>query len=402
MESLRHLYRLGIGPSSSHTMGPVYASQYFLQQYPDATHYKVVLYGSLSATGRGHGTDRALLEAFGDRELDIEWNFSTTPVHPNTLDMYAYDGTATIGYAQMYSVGGGEIVVAGRIANPHRQIYKEKSFSQIKKLCQQRGIRLWQYVAEQEGEQIYQHLDTVWQTMNSCIDKGLATEGVLSGGLGVVRRAKKLSCALDNETERLQENRTVSSYAFAMAEQNASGGLIVTAPTCGACGVLPAVFRYYMEQENLDIDTIYHGLMTAGLVGNLIKTNASISGAQCGCQAEIGSACCMTAAGLSEMLGHSLDEIETAAEIALEHHLGLTCDPVEGLVQIPCIERNAVGAMRAINSASITQFLADSTKVSLDTVINTMYETGKDLSESYRETAGGGLAKHYNKGRERI
>ncbi len=402
MESLRHLYRLGIGPSSSHTMGPVYASKYFLQQYPDATHYKVVLFGSLAATGRGHGTDRALEEAFGYRELDIEWNFTTTTVHPNTLDMYAYNGTETIGYAQIYSVGGGEIVVAGRPADPHRQVYHEKSFAKIKSICQERGIRLWQYVLEQEGEEIYQHLDKVWQAMNDCIDKGLATDGVLSGGLGVVRRAKKLSCALDKETERLHENRTVSSYAFAMAEQNASGGLIVTAPTCGACGVLPAVFRYYYEQEQWDMDTIYHGLMTAGLVGNLIKTNASISGAQCGCQAEIGSACCMTAAGLSEMLGQSLDEIETSAEIALEHHLGLTCDPVEGLVQIPCIERNAVGAMRAINAASITTFLADSTKVSLDTVINTMYETGKDLSENYRETASGGLAKNYHRGRKKI
>lgn len=402
MESLRYLYRLGIGPSSSHTMGPVYASQYFLEQYPDATHYKVVLFGSLAATGRGHGTDRALYEAFGDNALDIEWDFNTATIHPNTLDMYAYNGTATVGYAQIYSVGGGEIVVAGKPVDPRKNVYAEKSFAKIKKICQERGIRLWQYVEEQEGTQIYDYLEQVWQAMNDSIDRGLVTEGVLSGGLGVVRRAKKLSCALDKESERLHENRTVASYAFATAEQNASGGLIVTAPTCGACGVLPAVFRYYYEHENIDKLTIMHGLMTAGLVGNLIKTNASISGAACGCQAEIGSACCMTAAGLSEMLGRSLDEIETSAEIALEHHLGLTCDPVEGLVQIPCIERNAVAAMRAINASSISTFLAESTKVSLDTVINTMYETGKDLSDSYRETASGGLAKNYNRGRDRI
>ncbi len=402
MESLRYLYWLGVGPSSSHTMGPVYASQYFLEQYPDCTHYKVVLYGSLAATGRGHGTDRALYEAFGDKALDIEWNFNTVTIHPNTLDMYAYNGTETVGYAQIYSVGGGEIVIAGKQIDPRKNVYPDRSFAKIKKICQKRGIRLWQYVLEQEGEEIYEYLEQVWQAMNDSIDRGLVTEGVLSGGLGVVRRAKKLSCALDKESERLHENRTVSSYAFAMAEQNASGGLIVTAPTCGACGVLPAVFRYYMEHEKLDKQTIMHGLMTAGLVGNLIKTNASISGAACGCQAEIGSACCMTAAGLSEMLGQSLDEIETSAEIALEHHLGLTCDPVEGLVQIPCIERNAVAAMRAINSASIATFLADSTKVSLDTVIDTMYETGKDLSDSYRETASGGLAKNYNRGRDKI
>lgn len=402
MESLKHLYRLGIGPSSSHTMGPVYASQEFLSQYPDATHYKVVLYGSLSATGRGHGTDRALYEAFGDRELDIEWDFGTSTVHPNTLDMYAYNGADVVGYMQVYSVGGGEIVIAGKPQHHRKNVYADKSFSKIKSICQQRNIKLWQYVLEQEGEQIYTHLDKVWKAMCSSIEQGLVAEGVLSGGLGVVRRAKKLSVPLANETEQLKENRIVSSYAFAVAEQNASGGTIVTAPTCGACGVMPSVFLYYMQRDNLSMDTIYHGLMTAGLIGNLIKTNASISGAQCGCQAEIGSACCMTAAGLAEMLDMSIDEIETSAEIALEHHLGLTCDPVEGLVQIPCIERNAVAAMRAINAVCISTFLADSTKVSLDTVINTMYETGKDLSEHYRETASGGLAKNYNKGRDRI
>ena len=259
-------------------------------------------------------------------------------------------------------------------------------------------MRLYDYVFACEGAGIREYLAEVWTTMKAAIERGVTAQGILPGGLDVERRAKILfSGHAPEESAETREHRIVCSYAFAVSEENAAGGTIVTTPTCGACGVLPAVLKYAQERWGYTDEEILCALATAGLIGNLIKTNASISGAECGCQAEIGSACCMATAALSELRKLTLGQIEYAAEVAMEHHLGLTCDPICGLVQIPCIERNAVAAMRAINASSLSYFLTDSRKISFDLVVQTMYETGKDLRRPYRETAEGGLAKLYRK-----
>lgn len=398
MQSLRQLYKVGLGPSSSHTMGPAKACELFLSRYDGAEKYIVTLYGSLAMTGKGHGTDVAVRSVFGDRPLEIVFDTASAYVHPNTMDIVSYVGGKVRDKMQVFSIGGGDIAVAGEQIYTGKDVYPHNSLAEIKQYCQQNNLRLWQYVQRFEDDKIHEFLGTVWKFMYQSIDDGLNKEGVLPGGLGVVRRASALIRDVNlKETEQSHEDRIVAAYAFAVGEQNASNGKIVTAPTCGSSGVLPAVFRFAAEQKNYDETTILHGLMTAGLLGILVKTNASVSGAECGCQAEIGTACSMAAAGLAEMYGMSLDEIEYSAEVALEHHLGLTCDPVGGLVQIPCIERNAVAAMRAINAVSLASFLADSRKISFDTVVRTMYETGLDMCVDYRETSTGGLAKNYKR-----
>ena len=396
MKSLRYLYKKGLGPSSSHTMGPAKAAERFLAECGDAEKYKAVLYGSLAMTGQGHGTDRAIKRVFGNRQIDIVFDKTSPCVHPNTLDFIAVKDGVEI-RRQYYSIGGGDVVLAGEQPSKGQEVYPHNSFAQIKEYCQAQGIDLCQYVMRFEGDVLPFALD-VWHTMKEVIDEGLRREGVLPGGLNVVRRAKQLYCdSKKKETAQSHEDRIVAAYAFAVGEQNADGGLIVTAPTCGASGVLPAVFRYTQEEKGLDDLQVAKALLVSGVVGNLVKTNASVSGAECGCQAEIGTACAMAAAGLAYLNGMSIEETEYSAEVALEHHLGLTCDPVCGLVQIPCIERNAVAAMRAINAVSLASFLTDSRKISLDTVISAMYETGRDLAEGYRETATGGLAKLYKR-----
>ena len=398
MQSLRQLYKVGLGPSSSHTMGPAKACELFLSRYDGAEKYVVTLYGSLAMTGKGHGTDVAVRSVFGDRPLEIVFDTTSAYVHQNTMDIVSYVGGKVRDKMQVFSIGGGDIAVAGEQIYTGKDVYPHNSLAEIKQYCQQNNLRLWQYVQRFEDDKIHEFLGTVWKFMYQSIDDGLNKEGVLPGGLGVVRRASALIRDVNlKETEQSHEDRIVAAYAFAVGEQNASNGKIVTAPTCGSSGVLPAVFRFAAEQKNYDETTILHGLMTAGLLGILVKTNASVSGAECGCQAEIGTACSMAAAGLAEMYGMSLDEIEYSAEVALEHHLGLTCDPVGGLVQIPCIERNAVAAMRAINAVSLASFLTDSRKISFDTVVRTMYETGLDMCVDYRETSTGGLAKNYKR-----
>ena len=395
MKSVKELYKVGIGPSSSHTMGPAKAARLFLDRNPNAAGYRVTLFGSLALTGKGHGTDRALKTVFGDRNLTVIFDDRSPCIHPNTMDFVALNelGQAT-DKMQIFSIGGGDILVAGDSIRFGEEVYPHDSFSEIKEYCIHNDLRLWQYALRFEPSDVTQYLAEVWRTMNRAIDEGLAQEGVLPGGLNVSRRAKSLYKDVNKkETEQTHDDRIVSAYAFAVGEQNAAGGTIVTAPTCGSSGVLPAVFRFEAEANGFGEEQIIHALLAAGIVGNLFKRNASISGAECGCQAEIGTACAMAAAGLAELNQMSLDEIEYSAEVALEHHLGLTCDPVGGLVQIPCIERNAVGAMRAINAVSLATFLTDSRKVSLDTVIAAMYQTGKDISADYRETAVGGLAK---------
>lgn len=396
MKSIRQLYKIGVGPSSSHTMGPVKAVERFLASYDGYDRYCVTLYGSLAMTGKGHGTDVAIARAFGERSVEIKFDtVSRSFSHPNTMEFTAYKANEEPVTMVILSIGGGDIRVEGEGFDEGAEVYPHNTFEQIKSYCLEHNLRYYQYALMHEGDDIAEYMREIWKVMQECVNVGLTREGTLPGGLGVQRRAKLLLSDRADETRQTRKDRIVSAYAFAASEQNASGGVVVTAPTCGASGVLPAVFMYAKEQQGFTDEQIYQALLTAGIVGNVVKTNASISGAECGCQAEIGTACAMAAAALAELYGMTLDEIEYSAEVALEHQLGLTCDPVNGLVQIPCIERNAVGAMRAINAVSIATFLADSRKVSFDTVVSAMYETGKDIAESYRETSAGGLAKVY-------
>ena len=400
MRSVRSIYKIGIGPSSSHTMGPAFAAQEFLRRYPDVKDVKVTLYGSLAKTGEGHGTDRAIREVFDGIACEIVFNKDNGIVleHPNTMDIEAeLSGGETVSMRAL-SIGGGEILVDGEGRTAARDVYAEKSFTEIAELCKQRNIRLSDYVFEHEGEGFKEFLMEVWHAMSNSIREGLIHTGTLPGGLELQRKAQKLYNQRHiDESPQTRENRIVCSYAFAVSEQNADCGRIVTAPTCGSCGVLPAVLKYMEEKNSFTENDIIRALAVAGLVGDIVATNASISGAECGCQAEVGTACSMAAAALAELFGMGIDQIEYAAEISLEHHLGLTCDPVCGLVQIPCIERNAVAAMRAINALSLANFLSDSRKISFDLVVETMRQTGLDLSHIYRETSEGGLAKLYKK-----
>lgn len=396
MKSLRQLYKIGVGPSSSHTMGPVKACELFLSCYDGYDNYVVTLYGSLAMTGKGHGTDVAITRAFANRQVEVRFDTTSHSFsHPNTMEFTAYKQGQEPATMVILSVGGGDIRVEGEGFVNSAEVYEHNSFEQIKAYCQRNNLRYYQYAIMREGDNIVDYMREIWLTMQACVNDGLNCEGVLPGGLNVVRRAKKLLSDRTDEARQTRKDRIVSAYAFAAGEQNASGGTVVTAPTCGASGVLPAVFMYAKEQQGFSDEQICHALLTAGIVGNVVKTNASISGAECGCQAEIGTACAMAAAGLAELYSMTLDEIEYSAEVALEHQLGLTCDPVCGLVQIPCIERNAVAAMRAINAVSIATFLSDSRKVSFDTVVKAMYETGKDMAVGYRETSIAGLAKVY-------
>ena len=401
MKSIKDIYKIGNGPSSSHTMGPARALEIFISENPSAEAYAVTLYGSLADTGRGHGTDQALRIVAGERPIEIIFNTAEKNLpHENTMDIVALSGGVPVGETmRVMSVGGGDIEIVGREIPKTEYIYPESSFAEIAELCKGQGIRLSDYVIMREGEKIYDFLYTVWEVMKRAIHEGLTTSGVLPGGLEVERKAQYLYNQRHiDESPVTRENRIVCSYAYAVSEQNADNGTIVTAPTCGACAVLPSVLKYMQEKHGFSDKAILRALAVAGLIGNLVKTNASISGAECGCQAEIGTACAMASAALGELFEMGIDQIEYAAEVAFEHHLGLTCDPIGGLVQIPCIERNAVAAMRAINAVNLANFLSGSRKISLDMVIQTMYETGKDLSHLYRETAAGGLAKHYRKG----
>ena len=396
MKSIRDIYKIGTGPSSSHTMGPAKAMQIYALENPNAESYEVILYGSLSDTGKGHGTDTAIRNAAG-KDVNIIFNTDSLEMpHENTLDIFSVENGERRNRMRVMSVGGGDIKILGRDDAGRDEIYPERSFSEIAEYCKNNGIRLSEFVEMREGIEIYEFLYKVWETMKSAIHRGLTTSGILPGGLDVERKAQYLYNQRHiDESPVTRENRIVCSYAYAVSEENADNGIIVTAPTCGACAVLPSVLKYMQEKHGFSDKHILKALAVAGLIGNLVKTNASISGAECGCQAEIGTACSMASAALGELFEMGIDQIEYAAEIAFEHHLGLTCDPICGLVQIPCIERNAVAAMRAINAMSLANFLSGSRKISLDLVIKTMYETGKDMSHLYRETAEGGLAKLY-------
>ena len=397
MKSIREIYKIGKGPSSSHTMGPEKAAKIFRSEHPQADQFVVTLYGSLALTGKGHGTDRVLIDTLAPTDTKIIFNTEKTDLpHPNTLEFAALLKGEQIGFMRVMSIGGGDIRIEGRPEAESPEVYKEKSFAEIADYCKTHKKRISDYVEDNEGSDIWNFLFDVWSSMQDAIQEGLTHRGTLPGGLNVERKAQYLFNQRHiDERPETRENRLVCAYAFAVSEQNAAQGTIVTAPTCGACACLPAVLKYMQEEKGLPDRQVLKALAVAGVIGNIVKTNASISGAECGCQAEIGTACSMSAAALGELFEMGIDQIEYAAEVALEHHLGLTCDPINGLVQIPCIERNAVAAMRAINAVRIANFLTETRKISFDMVVETMYQTGRDLNRIYRETAEGGLAKLY-------
>ena len=395
MKSIKSVYKIGNGPSSSHTVGPYHAASIFRARYPQADAFRVTLYGSLAFTGEGHGTGKAILNGLPGAEIIYNLEETDLP-HPNTMLFVAYKDGKEIGRKRIFSIGGGSIRIEGEPSEDEREVYPQKYFTEILNLCKEKCITLPQLIYRMEDPSLKMYLDEVWKAMQDAIHRGLEADGILPGGLGVTRKAKLLyNKRCYNESADVAMNRVIAAYAYAVSEENADENIVVTAPTCGSCGVLPAVLYYMHHDRGFPKDEILDSLAVAGMIGNVIRTNASIAGAECGCQAEIGSACSMTAAALASLYGLNIEQIEYAAEIAMEHNLGLTCDPVNGLVQIPCIERNAVAAMRAISSVNLSRFLYANRKISFDEVVATMYRTGRDMDEKYRETSHGGLAKIY-------
>lgn len=395
MQSLRSFYCIGHGPSSSHTMGPYNAGTLFKKRFPDASLYKVTLFGSLAATGRGHLTDEALRQALASSGVDIIFRPDITkPFHSNGMLFEAFDDTQELlGSWEVYSVGGSALKEANENPLSEPSIYPLTTMNDIIQWCQKEHKELWQYVEEYEGKEIWNYLEEVWTTMQAAIDRGLKQTGVLPGILQYPRKAPMFFAKARKEEKRA--HGMIFAYALATSEENASGNVVVTAPTCGACGVVPAVLRYLKELYNLDQTDCLRALAVAGLLGNIVKFNGSISGAEVGCQGEVGVACSMAAGMASYLFGGNLQQIDYAAEMGLEHHLGMTCDPIAGYVQVPCIERNAVAAIRAIDAAEYTSYTDGAHKVSFDEIIQTMVETGKDMNTKYKETSLGGLAKRY-------
>ena len=394
MKSIRTIYKYGCGPSSSHTVGPTIAAKVIKKYYPEADRFEAVLYGSLALTGRGHMTDRAIMSILDNCSIIFDYKKTDLP-HPNTMVFRVFKDDELVAERTVLSVGGGEIKILDD-DYCEEEVYEFNHLSDIIHECENRNISLADYIYEKEKGDIKEELRNTWHRMEDCIQRGLNTVGLLPGDLMLERKANKLyNMVVKEESPTARENRLVSAYAYAVAEENAAGKMVVIAPTCGASGVLPAVLYYLRHDRGYSEEEIIDGLAVAGMIGNVIRTNASISGAECGCQAEIGSACSMTSAAKAQISNMNLKQIEYAAEVAMEHHLGLTCDPVHGYVQIPCIERNAVAAMRAINSVPLASFLFETRKISFDAVVETMYHTGKDLLDKYRETSNGGLAALY-------
>ncbi len=400
MKSLRELYRIGSGPSSSHTMGPRFAAEKFLRRHRAAKGFEVVLYGSLAATGRGHMTDVAITEALEKSEMPVKiiWKPDVfLPFHPNGMTFKSLDenGFVTDEWT-VYSVGGGAIQTEGHAMKGQAEIYDMDTLTDIMKYCERTGYTYWEYVERCEGKEIWEHLSKVWEAMKAAVERGITHEGRLPGPLNLRRKAPSYLVKAEGYKDNLKSRGLVFAYALAVSEENASGGTIVTAPTCGSCGVVPGVLYHLWKSRDFSEEQILHALATAGLVGNIVKQNATISGAEAGCQAEVGVACAMAAAAACQLFGGSPAQIEYAAEMGLEHHLGMTCDPVHGLVQIPCIERNAYAAARALDANIYASFSDGTHRVSFDRLTTVMKETGHDLPSIYKETSTGGLARDYS------
>lgn len=413
MESLKKLYKIGYGPSSSHTMGPRLATNMFLELYPGAAGYEADLFGSLAATGKGHLTDKAIKEAMAPRPVDILWYPNIEkPFHPNAMTFKAKDASsAVIGEKTYYSIGGGQVVDDDYAAlamneedntaknshllmTPDNQVYPNEvsNMEKILAYCDSEGIQMWELALRFEGDSLADYIKEVWNVMKKAVEDGLESEGVLPGGLKLPRKAGQYYQHARDLKGSLGEDALAMSFALAVAEQNAGGGQIVTAPTCGSCGVLPGMLYFYWERMKVPESRIIRALLTAGIIGNVVKTNGSISGAEVGCQGEVGVACAMASGAGCQILGGSIHQIEYAAEMGLEHHLGLTCDPMKGLVQIPCIERNAMAATRAVNDATFALLSDGRHRVSFDDVVDVMMRTGHAIPSLYRETSKGGLA----------
>lgn len=400
MKSIKEIYRIGTGPSSSHTMGPRAAATEFLKRLPEgASRFEVVLYGSLAATGKGHMTDVAVIDTFKEagKEVDIIWKPDVfLPYHPNAMLLRALgeEGSAVFEMT-VYSVGGGAIKIEGDVEHESKDIYPMNKLTDILNYCEQTGKCYWEYVEECEGPEIWEYLHEVWEAMKAAVERGISREGRLPGPLNLRRKATQYYVKATGYRDNLKSRGLTFSYALSVSEENASGGVIVTAPTCGSCGVVPGVLYHLWKSRDLPEIRVLRALATAGLIGNIVKENASISGAEVGCQGEVGVACAMAAAAANQLFGGSPAQIEYAAEMGLEHHLGMTCDPVCGLVQIPCIERNAYAAARALDANIYSSFSDGVHRVSFDKLVNVMRETGHDLPSLYKETGTGGLAKDY-------
>lgn len=391
MESIKTLYKIGRGPSSSHTMGPDIATKKFKEKNRNADRFVATLYGSLALTGKGHLTDYVIYQNLGKDKTEIIFDYDTVYVyHPNGLKLEAFKDNKKIDETLVFSVGGGDLKKLNepRDKSP-KSVYPHSTMDEILKYCSDEKISFVQYVRKFEDDSIIDHMKLIYQTMDNTIRNNLFREDLLPGSLQVDRKAYKF---YKKYLDTTNYNQLLFAYARSMAEANASGDIVVTAPTCGSCGILPAVLLTYQQLSGITNEEIYDALLVAGLIGNIIRTNGSISGAEVGCQGEVGVACSMAAAALTYLYGGSNEIIENAAEIALEHHLGLTCDPIDGLVQIPCIERNALAALEAVNITEYVFVAGSKHKVTLDSAILTMKETGKDLHEKYRETSKGGLA----------
>lgn len=394
MKSLKELYKAGRGPSSSHTIGPQLIAEKIFEKYGKRS-YSVTLYGSLALTGRGHGTDRVLKQVLGEETKILFDEKERNLRHPNEMKIYAVVGGERELLATAQSVGGGVIIINGKVYPDGADVYKERNFTEIKEELNENGGDIVSYVERNEKD-VFSYLREMWQIMKQSVTSGLAKTGVLNGRLGLARKAKSLyeqESLFENAITR--ENRILSAYALAVAEENADNGVVVTAPTCGSAGVLPSILYYMYKENNVCEEKIIKAMAVAGVVGNVVKHNASISGAECGCQAEIGVACAMSAAALAYLYELDDETVEYAAEIALEHNLGLTCDPVMGYVQIPCIERNAMAANKAVNAVTLAKYSKDKHKIAFDDIVKVMYETGKDMNKNYKETSLGGLASLY-------
>ncbi len=394
MRSIKEIYVKGAGPSSSHTMGPQKAASLFKQTHQEATSFQVTLYGSLAATGKGHLTDQAIIDVFSPKPIDIIWKPETTlPFHPNAMKFEAFNVVSKLSNQETYySVGGGTIVKEGQKTDTNT-VYKKQTMAEILTLLEKSGKSFWEYVFDNEDNDIESYLKDTWEAMKKSIERGLDNERVLPGKLHLSRKASSFHAKSMNSSGPIKHSNQIFSYALAVSEENASGGSIVTAPTCGSAGVIPSVLFHLMKTYKFKESRIIKALATAGLIGTIVKTNGSISGAEVGCQGEIGTACSMASGAATQLLGGTPSQIEYAAEMGMEHHLGLTCDPVAGLVQIPCIERNAMAAARAIDCAAYAILSDGKHRISFDEVIKTMTQTGHDLMSSYRETSTGGLAK---------
>ncbi len=396
MESIRQLFKIGQGPSSSHTMGPRKAAQIYLSELPAGTSKVVVtLYGALAATGKGHLTDKAVLDVLSPAvPTEIAWEPDTVlPFHTNGIRFEAIgDEGKSLGSETFYSIGGGDIVREGESRQAAQSIYPMTKIKEILEWCERTGLSYWEYVEQTEGPEIWDYLREVWQVMKNAVERGIEAEGILPGGLGVRRKAVSYYVHAAGYNSSLKSRGLVYAYALAVSEENAAGGEIVTAPTCGSCGIVPAVLYHLYTSKGFSEKRILRALATAGLFGNVVKHNASVSGAEVGCQGEVGVACAMAAAAASQLFGGTPAQIEYSAEMGLEHHLGLTCDPVCGLVQIPCIERNAYAAARALDANLYAAFSDGRHRVDFDRIVEVMKQTGHDLPSLYKETAKGGLA----------